>query len=146
MESVEKFARRYMAEHIAEETRQQAGLEPFRRKFYTANCVWSSRPGTLECFQSESIEDISSSDDKAELTTRRVLPLSETYYFLRYHLETSGDSWIISQVDLQCCPCGGKPGNNDCQNCHGTGWLNTNLAVAKMNLPSQQPDAKKVTA
>jgi len=145
MESVEKFMRRYIGEHIAEEKRQQASHELFRRKFRSADCVWSSRPGTLECLQSEKVESTSSSGNKAEAITRRVYPLSENYYFLRYRLESHGDSWVILEVDLQCCPCDGKPGNNDCPRCHGTGWMNTNLLNEKTTASRQKPDAEKVT-
>src|SRR3974377_577146 len=88
MESVEEFMRRYIAEHIAEEKRQQARHELFRRRFHSADCVWSSRPGTLECLQSEKLESTSSSGNMAEATTRRVFPLTEDYDFIRYHLES----------------------------------------------------------
>jgi hypothetical protein len=145
MESAERFMRRYIGEHIAEEKRQQASLELFRRKFHTADCVWSSRPGTLECLQSEQIENISNSGNKAEVIARRVYPLSENYYFLRYHLETRGESWIISEVDLQCCPCDGKPGNTDCPRCQGTGWMNTNLSIAKIKSAGHESASEKVT-
>jgi TFIIF-interacting CTD phosphatase-like protein len=100
----------------------------------------------LECLQSEKIESISSSGSKAEVITRRVFPLSENYYFIRYHLEARGDSWLISEVDLQCCPCDGKPGNTDCPRCQGTGWMNTNLLEKKTTAPSQKSDAEKVAA
>lgn len=138
--------RRYIAEHIAEEQRQQADHELFRRRFFTADCVWSTSPRKLELLQSEKIESISSSHDKAEVIARRELPgVAEGYYFLRYHMETRGDSWIISEVDLQCCPCDGKPGNTDCPRCQGTGWMNTNLLETKTTASSQEPDAEKVT-
>ena len=145
MESVEEFMGRYIAEHIAEEKRQQASLKLFRRRFHTADCVWSSRPGTLECLQSEKVESISSSDGKAEVIARRVFPLSENHYFIRYHLKACGDSWLISEVDLQCCLCDGKPGNTDCPRCHGTGWMNTNLLNDRTTASNQKPDAEKVT-
>jgi hypothetical protein len=145
MESVEQFMWRYIAEHIAEEKRQQASLELFRRRFHSADCVWSSRPGTLECLQSEKIESTSSSGNRAEAISRRVFPLSENYYLIRYHLESRGDSWVISEVDLQCCPCDGKPGNSNCPRCHGTGWMNTNFLNERTTASSQKPDAETVT-
>ena len=146
MESVEKFMQRYIGEHVAEEWRQQASHELFRRRFFATDCIWSSRPGTLECLQSEKIESISSSEGEVEVITRRVLPLSENYYFIRYHLETRGEKWIIFEVDLPCCPCGGKPGNNDCPRCRGTGWMNTNLLNERATASSQKPEAEKITA
>src|SRR5215469_80323 len=108
MESVEEFMRRYIAEHIAEEKRPQASHELFRRRFHSADCVWSIRPGTLEGLKCEKVESRSSLGNKAEAITRRVFPLTANYYFIRYHLETRADSWIISEIDLQCCACEGK--------------------------------------
>ena len=143
MESVEEFMRRYIAEHIAEGQRQQASREMFHRRFHTADCIWGSSPGTLESLQSEKVESISNSGSKAAVTTRRQLPLSENHYFIRYHLETRGDSWIISEVDVQCCPCDGKPGNTDCPRCQGTGWMNTNLAIAEIRDKSVKSETRR---
>lgn len=144
MESAEQFMRRYIAGHIVEEQRQQASREHFHHRFFVPDCIWGSRPGTLESLQSETLENISNTDGKVEVITRRQLPLSEDDYFIRYHLERHGDNWMIFQVDLQCCPCDGKPGNNGCPRCHGTGWMNTNLAISNIKSSHRKPEAEKV--
>ena len=127
MQSVEEFMRRYIYEHIAEEKRQQATHVPFRRRFYSENCDYGSRPGMLEMFQSEKVQCISSLDTKAEvIVTREVALEPGNFYDLRYLLQASGDSWLICEVDVQCCSCNGKPGNDSCPCCHGTGWRDTN--------------------
>jgi hypothetical protein len=132
MQSVEEFMRRYLAEHIAEEKRRQAGHAPFRQTFYTDDCYWDSHVGTLELLQSEKVVSVSGPDSMVEVrTTRELFDRPGTFYDLRYDLKRRGDDWLISEVHTQCCSCSGEPGNESCPACHGSGWTNTNQILSK---------------
>ena len=146
MQSVEEFMRRYIDEHIAEEKRQQASHVPFRQRFYSEDCDYGSRIGMLEMFQSEKVQSVSSSDTKAEvIVTREVALEPGNFYDLRYLLQASGDSWLMCEVDVRCCSCNGKPGNESCPCCHGTGWRNPNISKVGTAASDQKLDAQKVT-
>jgi hypothetical protein len=146
MESVEEFMRRYIAEHIVEEKRQQASHAPFREKFLAADCDYGSRLGMLEMFQSEKIQNISSSNTKAEvITTREVALQPGDFYDLRYLLQAKGDTWLICEVDVRCCSCNEETGKDSCPACHGTGWRNTNRSKVNTAISNQKPTAEKVT-
>ncbi len=126
MESVEEFMRRFFEAQIAQEKREQASHARFHRKFYTDDRYLANRASRLQSLQSQKVLTISSSDTKAEVVTRRELPGSpECMYDTRYLLHATSEGWRICGVALQCCPCDGKPGKNECPRCHGTGWVDT---------------------
>lgn len=142
MQTVQDFMQLYLCERVAEEKRQQLSHAPFRSRFHTDDCVWSSQVGKLEMLQSEKVDSISSSDVKAAVITTRCLPdIGE--YNLRYHLQPRDESWIICGVDVKCCACGGEPGNTKCLSCHGTGWKDTNLLKARPASSNLKPEAKE---
>jgi hypothetical protein len=123
MQSVEEFMRQYFGERIADEKREQASRIPFRRKFHTDDCYWDSRAGQSEMMQSEMILNISTSDTEAAVvTTRDFSAVPGGVHQLCYHLQASGDGWLIRDVDMWCPSCHGVPGNSSCRFCHGTGW------------------------
>ncbi len=136
MQPVEEFMRQYLDERVAEEKREQASRAPFRRKFHTDDCRWDSRAGTLETIQSERVLRVSGSDTTAAVITTRESPSSGVHQ-LRYHLQGSGDGWLIQSVDIWCPSCRGKAGREGCISCHGTGWLDRR--TPKATLPKRKP-------
>ena len=130
MQSVEEFMRQFFEAQIAQEKREIASRARFLRRFYTDDRYLGDRPFRLQSLQSQKVLSISSSDRNAEVVTRRKLPGEPEYtYDTRYRLQASSDGWRICGIDLQCCPCEGEPGKYNCPRCHGTGWMDTRLAL-----------------
>jgi hypothetical protein len=130
MQSVEEFMRQCFEAQIAQEKREIASRARFLRRFYTDDRYLGDRPFRLQSLQSQKVLSISSSDTNAEVVTRRELPgAPECTYDTRYRLQASSEGWRICGVDLQCCPCEGEPGKYNCPRCHGTGWMDTKLAL-----------------
>ena len=140
MQSVEEFMQQFFEARIAQEKREQANLARFLRRYYSDDWYLGSRVAKLKSHQSEKVLSISSADTKAEVITSRELPGEpECKYETRYRLHAGSDRWQICGVDLQCCHCDGKPRESDCPKCHGTGWIDTKLALqAAPNPPGRK--------
>lgn len=126
MQSAEEFMLNFFRERIAEEKREQESRSPFRRKFYANDCRHDSRAGTLATIESERIVSLSSTDTKAEVVTEQDLHPSISgfeHFRIRYHLQLTGERWLIHSVDPWCFQCCGTPGKTACFACGGEGWL-----------------------
>jgi hypothetical protein len=135
--SAVKFMRQFFRERIAQFKREQASSVHFRRKFYTDECDFGSRLGTLEMFQSEKVSSISSSGTNIEVITERENANTPGMIVeFRYVLQPRDENWKICEVDLRCCSCDGKPGNDKCPACHATGWRNTKNYNGNLNGPN----------
>lgn len=128
MQSVENHMHQLFDAKIEMETQRLARLAPFRRKFFTEDCHYGTRPGFLEQLQSEKVQSIISLDSGVEvITTQTAFNVhSRATFDMRYLLRAEGGNWLIYEVDIRCCSCDGQPGKADCPCCHGTGWRNTN--------------------
>ena len=143
MQSVGEFIQQFFEARIAHEKREQANLIRFLRRFYSDGWYLASRVAKLRSLESEKVLRISSADTKAEVITSRELPGEpECKYKTRYRLHAGSDRWQICGVDLQCCPCDGKRGRSDCPKCHGTGWIDTKLALPAAPNPKAPPGRK----
>jgi hypothetical protein len=67
------------------------------------------------------------------ITSRLANGEPELYCDIRYRLEAYGQGWLVRGVDLRCCCGDGESAENGCPSCHGTGWKDTNIALAKMS-------------
>jgi hypothetical protein len=123
MQSVEEFMREFLAAHVAEEERLLAVWKPFRERFFTPDCPWDNREGTLEMLQSEEIISIAASESKPSVITAATIlsrSVPQKQHF-RYHL-TATDRWLIWHVELECQNCK-THGDENCPICHGKHWL-----------------------
>jgi hypothetical protein len=118
MQSIEEFMREFFRARTVDLREELERRAPFRERFFTPECAWDSREGAIERSESEEIVSILSSEAAAQVVTREEDPFPA----LRYHLEASGDAWIIRAVEVACLACAGKPGNAECIFCGGTGW------------------------
>jgi hypothetical protein len=126
MQSVEEFMQQFFEARNAGEKREQANLARLLTRFYSGGWYLGGRVEKLESFESEKVLSISSAGTNSEVITSRQLPGEpECKYETRYRLQANGGDWQICGIDLQCCPCDGKPGRSACPNCHGTGWIDT---------------------
>lgn len=121
---IEEFMREYIRDAVAEEQRVLASRTPFRRNYYSDECLWDSRAGTLETLRSEKIESVTVSGSEAAVITERESQLgnrADSRQRLRYHLKDVNGSWLISEVEVECPMCRGKQ-DNACIFCGGTRW------------------------
>jgi hypothetical protein len=133
MQPLDQFMRDYFLARIAEEERELRSRAAYRRKFFTAGCFFDSREGTIEMIKSEHVIRSTASDETGEVITVITDPSLAGSPPLRhrYLLTPSGESWLISEVQLPCYSCGGEPGNDGCMLCHGKGWLSTQFGKGK---------------
>lgn len=69
----------------------------------------------------EKVVEISESDAKADVVT--TTEVKEGRFFpRRYRLQACSEGWRISEIEQWCSDCRGKPGNDSCPYCQGTGW------------------------
>ena len=127
MQSLKEFMREYLNSRIAQERKELANREPFRKKFYSAECMFDSRAGTVEMIESETLEALSELGEEGEAITSLRNPLVDADFRTkqRYLLKRTGDTWLIRNVDLPCQLCNGEKGRSDCWWCKGEGWLST---------------------
>ncbi len=131
MQPLDDFMRDYFLARIAEEERERPNRVAYRRKFYTADCFFDSREGTIEMIESEHV--LATNDETGEVITAFTNPILEGSppQKQRYLLTRSGEAWLIREVQLACYSCGGEPGNEGCMLCHGKGWLSLQFGKGK---------------
>lgn len=124
MQQVEEFMQELFLARIADEKRILANRVGYRQKFFTADCYWDSRTGTLEMIETELIVSIERSDSEAAVITEYKVPFYTSgaqMHRRRYHLKAAGDSWLICHVEHQCPICHGQ-GDEGCNSCKGKHW------------------------
>ena len=90
----------------------------YRRSFYHSECLWDSRRGVVDNSESEKIVSVSSSDIGAAVVTTG----SQRNHRSRYRIKSSGESWLIQEVDTECGRCSVLGSTAECAECGGTGW------------------------
>src|SRR5277367_5091485 len=72
------------------------------RRFYQSNCLTDSRRGVVEESEPEKIVSVSRSNAGTEVMTTG----SPRNQRSRYHVKSSGETWLIQEVDTECLRCG----------------------------------------
>jgi hypothetical protein len=124
MQDVINFMRDFFCARIVEEQRYQASRLPFRQKFFSSDCWWDSRGGTLEMMESERIVSTDGSDLEAMVITAYNIPFFASgakTHRRRYHLKATGGNWLIWLVENECPACNGQ-GDESCIYCKGKHW------------------------
>ena len=124
METITDFMNGFFACRNTEEELYLKSRESFRQKFYTNDCLWDSRFGTLEMNKSEAVVLVEESESEARVITNHRFQFRAvaTEFRLRYHLELRNNNWIIRRVESECPACRGA-GDNSCIICGGKHWL-----------------------
>jgi hypothetical protein len=135
MQTVEDFMRAYLSARSAEIQKEMDSRKPFRQLFFTPDCWWDSHKGEKEQSDSETVEDVSVSDEEARVITRWDCFLPR----LRYHLQQFNNSWLIRSVEIQCLECQGRTNNLFCERCEGTGWFDPSKTNTQGARPSEPP-------
>jgi hypothetical protein len=129
MQQVEAFIKELFSARIAEEKTVLANRAGYRRKFFCPDCRCDSRSGTLQMIETEVIVSIEESDSEAAVVTEHEVPFYASgvqTHRRRYHLKAAGDSWLISDVEMQCVYCHGE-GDEGCMGCKGKHWLSGHM-------------------
>jgi hypothetical protein len=125
MTTIEQFMTDYFRERTKLYRAELELLAPLRQAYFTPDCRFDSRQGSVERSEAEKI--VSTSQEGEEIlviaTSRhgRDDKLART---LRYHLHQNGESWRIHQVELECPSCHGTGMalSEHCRFCGGKGW------------------------
>ena len=92
----------------------------YRRRFYHGDCCWESGRWEIEQSEAEKILSISPSDIGTTVATT-----GSTIYRSRYHVKSSGERWLIHEIDIECAHCHVNGVSTECTACGGTGWRST---------------------
>src|SRR4051794_20871738 len=124
MNQIEHFMQSLFSSRLAEEKQILHNRISCRQKFFTPDCHWDSRVGTLKMIETEAIVSIEESDLAAIVITSYNVPFyknADQTHRRRYHLNRSGDTWLIRLVETECLACLGQ-GNENCICCKGKHW------------------------
>lgn len=125
MKQVEEFMQAFFSARVDEETRTLASRAPYRQKYFSSECRWDSRAGTLEMMNSERIVSADGSDLEARVITTYDAPFHTSgakTHRLRYHLKAISGNWLIWLVESECPACNGQ-GDEGCIYCKGKHWI-----------------------
>ncbi len=115
--TIQSFMLRHFAERNESGKREEEIQEKFARQFFSPNVDWTRWLVSSRISMNERILGVEAPSGKV-----RVITSGFTDMQLRYHLAPSQDSWIITEVDMECFLCrrdGRKP---NCWFCGGTIW------------------------
>jgi hypothetical protein len=125
MQPIEEFMQELFLTRIAEEKRVLASRVPYRREFFSSECAWDSRAGSLEMIETERIVSVEKIDLGATVITEYNIPAYasgvETHRRRRYHLKAVNKNWLIWLVEEECPMCHGH-GDENCLFCKGKHW------------------------
>jgi len=91
----------------------------YRQRYYHSGCSWDSRRGVLGLNEAEEIVGVFPSDIEIHVVTTGNHPNHRS----RYRVKSSGESWLIQEVDTECSRCRQFGISFECAECGGTGWM-----------------------
>jgi len=116
--SIEQFIYHCFRERTAALKRRLQVHQVYWRRYYHGECNFDSRRGAVERSEAEKIVEVTASEcESAVVTIGGLLNLR-----LRYRVKSSGESWLIQEVDTQCAHCRASGAATECTECVGTGW------------------------
>jgi hypothetical protein len=116
--TIEQFIYSCFRERTAALRRRLEIHQVYRRRYYDSECHWDSRRGVVERSEAERIVDVSPSEIEFGVVTIGGHPNHRS----RYHVKSSGESWLIREVDLECVHCVASGVSTKCAECGGSGW------------------------
>jgi hypothetical protein len=91
----------------------------YRLHYFHGGCMWDSRDGVVEASEAEKIVELYPSEFGFDVVTTGDHPNHRS----RYHIRSSGESWLIEAVDSECSHSRIFGASYECNNCGGTGWM-----------------------
>ena len=127
MQTVQEFMQCYFRERTELRRAWLAHGERFRQRFFTTDYLREHQSSNEEIrsFQKANPAgsmDIADSGSLALVATTE--PFGKRQKRFRYHLQRSGETWLVQRHEWEClvCKATGNRGTNQCDNCTGTGW------------------------
>jgi hypothetical protein len=117
--TVEQFMSNFFRERTTALKMVLENRRDYRLRFYCNECDWDSHRGVVEQSEAEEIVSVSPSDIGADVVTT-----GHGVYQSRYQVKSSGETWLICAMDLECGHCRVFGASTECSRCGGTGWLN----------------------
>ena len=124
MKTVENFMHELFNARIIEEKQILVNRASYRQRYFSSDCYWDSRTGTLEMIETEQILSIQGTDSEVAVITEYKVPYyisGARSYRHRYHLKLAGNNWLIWLVENECLACHGQ-GDESCIYCEGKHW------------------------
>lgn len=125
MQNIEEFMGELFSARLAEEKRILENRIAYRQKFFSPDCFWDSRKGTLGMIESERVVSTEVLGVNANVITEYNIPFygpNVRFDRRRYQLKQAGEHWLIYMVEQQCPNCHGE-GGEECFRCKGHHWL-----------------------
>jgi hypothetical protein len=129
MQSINEFMQAYFSERMELHMAVVAQNEPFRQKFFTPEFSDTLRRSydAIRSFalkEPAKIVSVQQTEASAEVTTTE--PVLDRHKSFRYHLQRSGQSWLVQRREWECFVCKGTGtrAGGRCTRCDGTGWKN----------------------
>jgi hypothetical protein len=116
--TIEQFIYSCFRERTAALRRRLEIHQVYRRRYYDSECRWDSRRGVVERSEAERIVEVSPSEIEFGVVTIGGHPNHRS----RYRVKSSGESWLIMEVDMECCHCLASGISTKCAECGGSGW------------------------
>jgi hypothetical protein len=143
MESPEAFLLRFFAARNVLFRRHQMELETFQKGFCQGVLVYDKR---IAGYEEERILDVVRQGSQVDVTTTGSSK-GKNAFRMRYELVAPGDTWVLSDLKLECPVCRGSGKSRSskrvgdvpdeskpamfyvCKACKGLGWISMKKAV-----------------
>jgi hypothetical protein len=125
--AVEQFISRYFNDRTETLKARLSIHQTHRKRFYHDDCFFDSRRGVIEKSLNEKIDEVIRSDGKTYVITS-----GETIYRSRYNVKPLANSFLISEVDMECSLCRMGGSSAKCTQCDGLGWPDWKTQSAKL--------------
>jgi hypothetical protein len=116
--TIEQFMSHFFRERTAALKMVLENRRDYRLRYYHRECMVDSRHGVVERSEAEQIVSVSTSYIGAVVVTTGDHPNHRS----RYRVKSSGQSWLIQEVDTECDHCRLFGPSFECAQCGGTGW------------------------
>jgi len=120
MQSPKEFIQSYLKEKARVHEMWSNAWKPVHARFFQPDYRPLSPEKSAALSKAETVLDVANFHDSAVVITSGY----GERFKLRYTLLTVGESWQISQIDLECAMCRttGKRNEKECKLCGGKGW------------------------
>lgn len=125
--TIEQFIYNCFRERTAALRQRLEIHQVYWRRYYHSECNFDSRRGVVERSEAERIVDVLPSEIEFGVVTSGHHPNHRS----RYRVKSSGEGWLINEVDMECRQCRTVGASTECAECGGTGWQSWKALVKR---------------